>query len=50
MGVMPRFFADRYSSTAPLITPWSVSATAVCPIASTRSSRRGIRQEPSSTE
>src|SRR3954447_21504868 len=47
---MPAFFAALYSSTAPFITPWSVSPSAGWPKAAARSTRPSILQAPSSSE
>src|SRR5258705_11283426 len=47
---MRAFFAALYSSTAPFITPWSVSPSAGWPKAAARSTRPSILQAPSSSE
>ena len=50
IGLMPCFLAAFCSSTAPFMTPWSVSARAGWPNSAARAARASILQAPSSSE
>src|SRR3954464_7590807 len=50
MGLTPCLAQAFWSSTAPFITPWSVSPSAGCSNAAARSARASILHAPSSSE
>src|SRR3954453_18001950 len=50
MGLTPSSLHALYISTAPFMTPWSVSPSAGWPKAAARSTRPSILQAPSSSE
>src|SRR2546421_2843419 len=50
MGLTPCLAQAFWSSTAPFITPWSVSPSAGCSNAAARAARASILHAPSSSE
>src|SRR5207302_5448099 len=50
IGLIPCLAQAVCSSTAPFMTPWSVSASAGCPNAAARSASSSILHAPSSSE